>query len=132
MSQTGGIYRPSQESAGGIQPGSSSRSPANEMLDEQERPDRSNVGNSRPARVNVSTRGERGKNEKHVDEGNDDSQEWELVSIPEEGIVNADGTLNRFENHFDFTVGWGERKLTLFSCDVKYETHKSNDKGTSH
>ncbi|KAI0433211.1 hypothetical protein F5Y09DRAFT_351990 [Xylaria sp. FL1042] len=130
MSQKGGTYQLSLEAAEGIQADSSFQPPVHKLtkLDEQEHTlDKSDPDNSGLATYiaesNNSTRAEPGKKAKHSDEKLDDNREWELVNIPEEGEQDrADSTsARRFESHFDFTVGQGRWKLTLFSWDIKVE-----------
>lgn len=56
------------------------------------------------------------------------------MTLPEDGENgiengNDEGTpTNAISSHFDFTVGWGQRKLTLLSWDVKLESQESTNK----
>ncbi|KAI0539420.1 hypothetical protein GGR58DRAFT_500276 [Xylaria digitata] len=128
MSQKGGTYQPSLKTVRDVQSELSSQSIVQEPTKfdgKGHHLDKSDAGKSHPAGI---CRGE--PSEKAKCESTHDSQEWELVSIPDEGEDDADASANRFESHFDFTVGWGQRKLTLLSWDVKCEIQK-NEKGAA-
>ncbi|KAI0422452.1 hypothetical protein F5X98DRAFT_153123 [Xylaria grammica] len=121
MSQKGGTYQPSPRTARGFQSEPSSRSPVEDPTKSDEKGhllDESNAGFNAP---------HDGSSEKaDLGGSTDDSQEWEIVSIPDEGEDDAGAPTNRIEGHFDFTVGWGQRKLTLVSCDLRYESQKGD------
>ncbi|KAI1345711.1 hypothetical protein F5Y01DRAFT_299761 [Xylaria sp. FL0043] len=67
---------------------------------------------------------------KNSGQDKDDTQEWvlvdgplrwELVESPDEGEQNTSETTRRWESHFDFSIGRGRWKYTLFGWDIKVE-----------
>ncbi|RWA13083.1 hypothetical protein EKO27_g2034 [Xylaria grammica] len=116
------------ETARGFQSEPSSQSPVEDPTKSDEKGyllDESNAGESRPAGFNAPPHDEFSE-KAHLGGSTDDSQEWEIVSIPDEGEDDAGPPTNRIEGHFVFTVGWGQRKLTLVSCDLRYESQKGD------
>ncbi|KAF2968010.1 hypothetical protein GQX73_g5580 [Xylaria multiplex] len=128
MSQKGGTYQPSSKTVRDVQSELSPQSLVQKPINfdgKGHHLDKSDVGESHPASIRHGESSRKAKCER-----TQDIQEWELVSIHDESKDDTDAPANRIESHFDFTVGWGRRKLTLLSWDVKYEIQK-NGKGAA-
>ncbi|KAI1295122.1 hypothetical protein F5Y03DRAFT_399379 [Xylaria venustula] len=107
MSQKGGTYPTSSEIVKGVKSELSFRSFVQKL------------GNFE-GKALVSTHKTTCEEASHLYEGrdNDDEQQWELVNIPDEN-EGADSYTTCFEHYFEFNIGRGWWKFTLFSWDVK-------------
>lgn len=61
------------------------------------------------------------------DDSETDGQQWDVVSNPE-ADNETDSPARSMSSHFDFTLGWGQWKHTLFSWDMN--VWKSTRDGT--
>ncbi|KAK4444004.1 hypothetical protein QBC34DRAFT_498606 [Podospora aff. communis PSN243] len=60
---------------------------------------------------------------RHQETESNDAQKWEIVETPATGKEHDTGEGTNFgrmavSSHFDFNIGWGKYKFTLFSWDV--------------
>jgi hypothetical protein len=53
-----------------------------------------------------------------------DDQQWEILANPEAGD-EKDTHVHATSSHFDFHLGWGKWKVTLFSYDLKIKKYAS-------
>ncbi|KAI0972966.1 hypothetical protein F4678DRAFT_459820 [Xylaria arbuscula] len=118
MSQKGGTYPVSPETARGTLSEPPFRSPAQEP------------GNLETKGC-LSTHKTTSEKASHLDESNSIvGREWELVNTPDES-EGVDSSTNCFEHHCEWTIGRGQWKFTLFSWDIKIRRPQSEDRGSS-
>ncbi|GAP92338.1 hypothetical protein SAMD00023353_8000410 [Rosellinia necatrix] len=128
MSQNGGTDRPSQGATEIVQSESSPWSFVYELIKPSGRRHHANDNNTNKNHVInnadswVDARTGPNTHNGCPDKGCIDNEEWELVVIPKEDGDGTDISTDAISNHFDITIGWGQKKFTLLSWDLKYES----------
>lgn len=57
------------------------------------------------------------------DDDKSDDVEWEVITKEDADETKTNSCPRRMSSHFDIRLGYGERKITLFSMDVDIEKH---------
>ncbi|KAK0707856.1 hypothetical protein B0H67DRAFT_588791 [Lasiosphaeris hirsuta] len=136
MAQRGGTFR----IAAGIGTDVTARSDveSNSLRDGSTTPDHETLADEKGAEKGISgstevvRRSEPSSLHRHPDGGTSDDRQWELVTASSENH-DEDGerhsqdmqTTQSWSSQFDFKLGWGAWKFTLFSWDINFKRSES-------
>ncbi|KAI1359821.1 hypothetical protein F5Y08DRAFT_344310 [Xylaria arbuscula] len=118
MSQQGGVYQPPVKTRFSIT--RSWPTPQVEKTESEKHTD-SEIQNDQFSECRAQARGNLSEKANCSNDSYNDSQEWELISIPEENKDDEDNPNQYFKFHYDLTLGWGKWKHTFVSVDVTKE-----------